>query len=426
VNRHRLRTQVVSRTLWAACWLAAVPLAEPEAVRASPPFEFGACIHLAMNRSNADTVTVALRQGGFVSFRDDVFWGVIEPQRGVLSFPATFEQLDRTVKSVRAAGGRPLLILDYGNQFYDHGGLVRSPEAMDAFQAYVRFVVSHFGRAVDQYEVWNEWNTGFGSNPKVSAGDPEAYVRLLQRTYQTVKSLNPHALVIGGAVAGSDLSWSKAFFAAGGLQYLDAFSVHSYTLFHLHSNPEVAIRILDLLHTAIRQVAPEREIPVLITEMGWPTNAGHFGVSEDQAAAYLIRFLSLVKARPWIGGVWWYDLIDDGSSDSDAEQRFGLLTTASRPKPSFSAAARMAPLLRDSDGVQSFLLPTGGYAVTGRTPAKEWLIAWKLEPAVRDWPEGIAAATATAGDFNWTEAALPEDGTPVFWVKAHGHWNRQP
>jgi polysaccharide biosynthesis protein PslG len=414
------KTLLGAALLWCAFELAHVSEAD------AAPFQFGACVHLALGRSNATAVVSALRQAGFDSFRDDVFWGPMETQRGVLQFPQSFGELDRAVSAMRQAGGRPVLILDYGNKFYDNGGLVVTDEALDAFERYVRYVVRHFGNRVDQYEVWNEWNTGFGSNPKQSTGDPVAYYRLLKRVYQAVKSENPHAAVIGGAVAGTDLRWSKALFQAGGLNYLDAFSVHSYTLFHLHSNPEVAIRILDLLRQAMRDSSPQREIPVFVTEMGWPTNIGNLGVSEDQAAGYLVRFLALVSARPWIAGVWWYDLIDDGQSDSDAEQRFGLLHTGLTPKPAYGAASRMAPLLKSSKDVHSYRLSAGGYAVTGKSDALEWLIAWKLEPAVQGWAEGIAEASDAGKQFDWTATDLPDNGSPVFWHKAQGKWAMNP
>ncbi len=35
----------------------------------------------------------------------------------------------------------------------------------------------------------------------------------------------------------------------------------------------------------------------------------------------------LAKARPWIAGVWWYDLFDDGDDAANKEHRFGLITS---------------------------------------------------------------------------------------------------
>jgi hypothetical protein len=384
--------------------------------------EFGACVHLALNRSDAASVTAALQQGGFESFRDDVFWSAIEQKPATLNFPTNFEQLDRAVTAMHESGGRPLLILDYGNRFYDNGGLVVSPQATEAFERYVRFVVRHFGSRVEQYEVWNEWSGGFGSVPKVPTGDAVSYARLLERTYRTIKAENPRAIVIGGAVAGTDGAWSEAFFKAGGLRYLDAFSVHSYTLFHLHSNPEVAIQFLDYIHQSMQAAEPSRSIPILVTEMGWPTSSGSHGVSETQAGNNLVRFLALIMARPWVRGVWWYDLIDDGDSNADAEQRFGLLHTQLAPKPAFLLAQAMATLLTHRADVHSYRVDDGGYAVTGRNRNDHWLIAWKLEPELRNWSEGIAQATDEGNEFDWTSAALPDDGSPAFWKKVDDKW----
>lgn len=406
---------------WLARSLGMAALAMVTAAQAQE-IEFGACVHLALNRSNAAAVTAALQKGGFDSFRDDVFWSAIENQPATLNFPTNFEQLDRAVATMHASGGRPLLILDYGNKFYDNGGLVISPQATEAFERYVRFVVRHFGRRVEQYEVWNEWSGGFGSVPRVQSGDATAYARLLESTYRTIKAENPHATVVGGAVAGTDGAWSQAFFKAGGLRHLDAFSVHSYTLFHLHSNPEVAIKFLDFIHQAMQAAEPTRDIPVLVTEMGWPTSRGGHGVSEAQASNNLVRFLALVMARPWIRGVWWYDLIDDGDSDADAEQRFGLLHPQLAPKPAFLAAQTMAPLLRHRADVHSYRVSGGGYAVTGQDRDNPWLIAWKLEPELRNWSEGIAEATDAGNPFDWTAAALPEDGSAVFWKRVGDKW----
>jgi polysaccharide biosynthesis protein PslG len=385
----------------------------------------GACVHLSLGRGNPDDVIAKLRGAHFTALRDDVYWTGIEKEQGVLKFPDSFQGLEKAVKEVHDSGGRPLLILDFGNPFYDNGGMITSAAGLEAFQRYARFVVKHFGDSVDQYEVWNEWNSGFGSKPKQSHGDPVAYMHLLKATYEAVKAENPKALVVGGVTAGIDLPWTKAFIEAGGLQYLDVFSVHSYTLFKEHPNPENAIGGIDAVRTLISASA-KRNIPIYVSEMGWPTNTGTHGVKEDMAAAYIIRFLALVKARPWVGGVWIYDLIDDGSSDTAMEQRFGLLRTNSTPKPGYAAVTRMAILLNGSSNVQAYRLAVGGYAVTGTTNGQQWLVAWKIEPEARTWASGQPPAIEGNHSFDWTEAQLPEDGLPVFWNKSGLNWARDP
>ncbi len=50
----------------------------------------------------------------------------------------------------------------------------------------------------------------------------------------------------------------------------------------------------------------------------------------------------LAKARPWIAGVWWYDLFDDGDVAANAEHRFGLIDRAGVKRPAFEALGRRA------------------------------------------------------------------------------------
>jgi beta-glucosidase/6-phospho-beta-glucosidase/beta-galactosidase len=236
---------------------------------------------------------------------------------------------------------RPLLILDYGNPLYDGGGQFSSPEAIAAWTRYVRFVVKHFKGRVDQFEVWNEWNIGAGGTSAQRAaryGSPEDYAKVLQAAYSAVKAENASATVIGGAFAGYDYKWIEAFARAGGFSALDGFSAHPYVFAEgKKGTADSAIRHLDELKALIDRLAPGRKVRVYVTEAGWPVYDGTNGVTEQQAADYLRQFLLLAKARPWIAGVWWYDLFDDGDVAANAEHRFGLIDRAGVKRPAFQA-----------------------------------------------------------------------------------------
>ena len=388
-------------------------------------FQFSVCVHLALGRSQAQGVDNAVAAAGLDAFRDDVYWDSIEHPAGRLVFPQRFERIVEAARLARARGARPLIVLSYGSRHYDNGGLVVSDAGRDAFERYARFVVRRFGDLVDQYEVWNEWNSGFGSNPRQSKGDATQYAQLLARTARAIKQENPAAQVIGGAVAGLDYTWIKSFIDAGGLDHLDAFSVHSYTLFQLRDNPESALRGLESVNTLLKRARPARVIPVLITEMGWPTNTGRYGVSEATAASYLARFMLMARSRPWIGGVWWYDLFDDGDAADQMEHRFGLLRRDGRPKPAYAAAQRIAPLVRPPGPVAAYRMAGGVYVVHGQQPGTEWVAAWRVDAAVLQWawgswdvPEAPAALQQLAGS-----AVL--SGEPTFWRKESTGWIRE-
>ena len=310
-------------------------------------FQLGVGIHVGQNKNDLATTDAALIQGGFTSFRDEVFWHRLETKPGVLEFPASLADLDQLVTRSAQRGAHPVLILNYGNRFYDGGGQLSSDAGIAAYARYVRFVVKHFKGRVDQFEVWNEWNIGGGGTPAQRAaryGSPEDYARVLRAAYVAIKGENPLALVIGGAFAGYDYKWIEAFARAGGFASLDAFSTHPYVFAAGKSGtPEAAIRHLDELKALIDRLAPERNVRVYVTEAGWPVDSGPNGVAEAVAADYLARFMLLAKSRSWIAGVWWYDLFDDGDDASNKEHRFGLISRAGVKRPAFHALEEVAP-----------------------------------------------------------------------------------
>jgi hypothetical protein len=392
--------------------------------RGAGAFQFGVCTHLALGRGNAGQVLSLMADGGFGSFRDDAFWGAIESQPGKLRFPVKFDELRTAMTGATARGQSPLVVLAYGNRFYDGGGLVVSRAAIDAYAKYAGFMARELKGQVRQFEIWNEWNSGFGSKPKVNRGDAQAYVRMLEPAAAAIHAANPDAEVIGGVTAGVDLKWFRALIAAGGLAHLDAISAHSYTLFRREINPEGAIVSLDKLHALLKEADPQREIPVYVTEIGWPTNKGKHGVEDREAAMYLARFMLLARTRPWIRGVWWYDLIDDGNSDTEAEQRFGLVRRSLAPKPALRMAKSVAALLKSTEPHRAYQFPDGGYLVTGADSAGRWAVGWKMTEQFLSWEDGSTHEPDVPAEYAALAARLPADGYPLLFRRVNGVWQR--
>jgi hypothetical protein len=330
------------RTTLAAVLCIAASSMQP--ADAASPFQLGVGIHVGQNKNALDATDAALTEGGFTSFRDEVFWHRLETKEGVLAFPTSLRDLDDLVTRSVKRGVRPLLILNYGNRFYDGGGLLTSDAGIAAYSRYVRFVVKHFKGRVDQFEVWNEWNIGGGGTPAQRSnryGDPKDYARVVRAAASAVRAEDPGAQVIGGSFAGYDYSWIEAFGRAGGFSSIDGFSAHPYVFAEGSGGgtPESAIRHLDELKSLVDRLAPGRNLPIYVTEAGWPIHEGRHGVSRQTSAEYLRRFMLLAKSRTWIAGVWWYDLFDDGDDDSNKEHRFGLISRGGVKRPAFQAVA---------------------------------------------------------------------------------------
>jgi polysaccharide biosynthesis protein PslG len=386
-------------------------------------FQFGVCIHLALDRSNAATVLKLVDTAGFNTVRDDFYWSSVEPARGRLQIPAKFAQLVQAFDGVKQRGGTPLLILSFGNDAYDGGGLVTTEAGIAAFARYAAFMATTFKGRVEQFEVWSEWNTGFGSKPRVNRGEAADYVRLLAATSKAIRDANPNARVVGGVTAGIDFTWINQLIAAGGLAHLDALSVHSYTLFRFRINPEGAVNGLDKLRAILERAQPGRNLPIFVTEMGFPTSTGKMGVPEVDAAKYLARFVMLARTRPWIEGVWWYDLIDDGDNPTLSEHRFGLVAQDQRVKPAFHAASDVSRLVLASKDFQAYRFADNGYAVTGTDAMSRWAVVWVLESSFLSWMDGRTEEPAAPADVAALGSSVSPLGFPKLFRFVDGEWS---
>ncbi|MGH8140979.1 MAG: cellulase family glycosylhydrolase [Steroidobacteraceae bacterium] len=377
--------------------------------------QFGIGIHAGQNQSQIEQTLSA----GPFSYRTDVEWRWIEATQGVLTYPASLSSwLDPITQKIVPSGAQPLVVLDYGSQFYDGGGNPTDATGIAAFARYAGFVAAHYKGTISQFEVWNEWNTtSSASNPAV--GTASAYVNLLKATYQAIKAANPNAVVIAGAVTNLDTNWINQFIQAGGLAYADAFSLHPYvhsrarrpaspTLSRLglparlglpqlwtnlsmlvpgvqaqaapaavRGTPEDAMAWVDQINTVL-SAAAGKTVPIYITEIGWATNEGQYGFAPATAAAYLQRFMLMAHTRAYIAGVWWYDVIDDGPDATNYLDRFGLLQQSGARKPAYTALMQIKDLLlapaiaTQSTGANGAITVSGTLA-NGNKYSASWL-----------------------------------------------------
>ena len=287
---------------------------------------------------------------GAAMVRDDASWATIEKTPGQYSFTA----FDRYMQVLQQNNVDPLLILDYNNRFYDNNQTPYDTSGLTAFANYARAVVAHYGPQLKAVEVYNEYNGLLSTGP--CARKPSCYAQMLQLTYQAIKSVRPDVTVVGGALFSADLSWFSQLFQDGALHSMDAVSDHPYTAFTITS-PELAqIRQqMAKLEALIRQFNGGQSKPMWITELGWPTSFLH--VNERVQADYLVRSAVLTLAAG-VQKFFWYDLLNDGTDFSKAEQNFGLLyrpdaTGRYTPKPSYMAYAVLARQLSNQHFIGS-------------------------------------------------------------------------
>jgi polysaccharide biosynthesis protein PslG len=318
--------------------LSGVLLGVIEEASASANMVVGVGIHRLVDFHFQSKTLPLVRQAGMTSIRADLGWSRIERVKGVYQFD---KEVDQVVEFANQQGIKPLLILDYGNPLYDGGKKPISKDALQGYVNYVQAVIRHFGTQVRYYEIWNEWENGLGNT---EPGRVDDYAALVKATYPAIKRINPETIVLVGGVSGEGLTngWYERLAELGALRTADGLSVHPYVYQQpAVCAPERALGLVDALVSTLGSRYGIR-LPIYITEIGWPTNQGKFGVSESVQAQMLERTLSLAASRPYVRGVWWYDLVDDGDTPSDKEAHFGLLRYMNlEAKPSWSSMNKM-------------------------------------------------------------------------------------
>ena len=351
-------------------------------------FEVGVCTHAYRHGYEKEALQKALGDLGVSSFRDAISWEFVEKQKGEYAIPANYELTDSMLLGARSRGLNPLLILDYGNPIYESDGLVLTDEARAGFANYAAWMVRRYKGSVRYYEIWNEWYLGAGSksNPR-TIPSVSAYVALLKVVYPIIKRIDPGAVVLAGGTGDHRTDWYQEFARLGGLEYVDGVSVHPYVsgVGGGRNTPEASLAWVDEVHSALMSTEGKAK-DIYVSEVGWP--AHDKGYSDEVVAAYLARYELLARTKTYIGGVWWYDLYDDGPDPANREYRFGLLTEDGREKPAFKAMQSSNRMLQ---GV-----------------TKAWLD--KEGPVIEVAAQGPGGKRRV---FSWTPSAIPGRKTPL-------------
>jgi hypothetical protein len=316
-----------------------VALVGSTGVRAEEPaFYFGAAVHVGhgnggyQGASEPAKVKDLLNGAGLNSFRDEFWWGNdLEYRKGVFRHPRNSRDgsLHRLIENKGSYS--PLIILDGLNNKHYGGGLIPlTPEAIEGFARYAEYIASLYRNSVPLFEIWNEWDGALSGH-----GSAEDYARLVKAVAPRVRRAAPNAKILA-STAGIEFSWSKAFAAAGGLDEVDGFAIHPYFgPCDFNSSPHRSVEWLldDRQKEMYDATSPQyrnshTEIPFYITEVGFTTATNC--ATEAEAANWAVKFALLARTRPYIKGIWWYELVDEGDTLTNYEHNFGLYKSFSK------------------------------------------------------------------------------------------------
>ena len=189
---------------------------------------FGVCEHYLRNHSIAHVrndhkglMALAARDGiGWV--RTDFEWAQLEPAQGSWNFSGT----DAIMDNADARGVKVLPILCYGSAYGGHnsdGNRHVSDDELDGWCIYVSNVVARYKGRLSAVEVWNEEDLSWFWSSTAAQ-----YAKLLQRTYATVKAVDPSVLVVLGGLTSDSSSYLSSLYSAGIKNNCDVIAFHPY------------------------------------------------------------------------------------------------------------------------------------------------------------------------------------------------------
>lgn len=308
----------------------------PAVNAADPDMPIGVCVHLQkLNKVEIDRQLDAVAQAHFKFIRWDIAWKFVEEEKGKFKIDPNWDYI---IDKAKSRGIESIIILDYGNKYYDNGGKPVSYEAVNAFVAYASFLVNHFKGRVTYYEIWNEWNGDVGGAPW---GKTKDYVALERATYTAIKKIDSNNIVIAGSFINylRDNDSLQQFVDSDISDFCDLIALHPYVVYRGKelNNPDGFEKLLRSAVSKVRTNPKLKNKPLIITEIGWNTAIDHpSGVSEDNQREFLLKAIQISRKMN-ISKVIVYHLKDNNGKPNEPEGNFGLLRRDWSQKPIYRA-----------------------------------------------------------------------------------------
>lgn len=334
-------------------------------------FDIGIHAHAQRYSQNALQITSNLEKYGFNSIRSDITWEWVEKKPGSFSLSNAAKKNQNLIDTMDKNNHSAMVVLAYGNGNYTPSGYPENEKQIKAFTDYVKYIVTLNKGKVKYYEVWNEWVYKTGIKDRgVNVPSTDIYLKLVKQTYETIKAIDPSAIVVSGTINPTntrDVMWFDELIKKGILKYLDGVSLHPYSFMHGNKklrNPTDNFNDVIEYQNHIAQRNNGINVPIYITEMGVPTYDGEGGVTRLDAAIFAFKYTLLAMSNKNIKGIWWYDYSDDGVIRKNKENNFGFFDHYYHPKSSAVAMYELMKLTQGKDISASII--NGNVSVTVR------------------------------------------------------------
>jgi len=311
--------------------------------------------------ADIDRTVGMMADAGVAWVRANVGWNAGEPDAKGVPNENWLVQVDYAITRVRAAGIQVLMPISDGVPYWASADPAKYTDASGAHwnkywrptnvADYADFVGAMVRRyqamGVHTYEVWNEPNTSrfWPSGPSAAE-----YATLLAAAYPAIKAADPTATVVLGGLSKGDYDYLGQLYAVGAGTSFDAVAVHPYTgtvdptwCWNEAGTTKLAkdsfCSIEEVRNTMVANGDSAKGI--WLTEFGWSTTTGAYGVSEATQAQFLTAALDKVRSSyPYVQTAFWYNLRNNywlNNEPTDFEANMGLLRVDFTAKPAYNA-----------------------------------------------------------------------------------------
>ncbi len=311
--------------------------------------------------------------GGVTDVRQEFRWSDIEPAKGSRDWRAA----DRIVAAARRHNVQVLAVL------WTTPAWARGPSGSTAFPAietappadpsdFAAFAGAFASRyatpncdalrtgcAILAYQIWDE--------PNLSAAwgnaliNPSEYLRLLKAARVAIRSADPQAILVLGALAPTaeqsqvnlaPQAYLRRLYELGGHDAFDVVAAKPYGFDFPPADRRVEPGVLNFSHALFlrreMELHNEQNKSIWITQFGWNALPGDWagarsvwsGVTGEQQVDYTREAVARAAAEwPWLGGMYLENLQPRSSAQSAGDPRWGfaLLNPAGAPRPLWTA-----------------------------------------------------------------------------------------
>ncbi|MBN1287052.1 MAG: LysM peptidoglycan-binding domain-containing protein [Anaerolineae bacterium] len=328
-------------------------------------FDYGIQVHLPGTDMNA--VAAQAKDLGAHWVKQQIEWKWYEGSRGSIDFTV----LDQMVAALEAQGLKILFSVvkapDWARSTDQENG---PPVDFNDYARFVGALAQRYKDRVHAYEIWNEQNLRREWNGLPLSAS--SYVQLLKVAYTAIKTADPKAIIVSGALAPTginngvdaidDRTYLQQMYAAGLANYMDALGAHP----NGWANPPNSVccdNIDGLTHDDHRSfffrhtLQDYRQIMlnngdantfIWATEFGWGTNAD-LGLAPvpgyefvqftdlNEQATYIVEGFALGKQFNYVGPMFLWNLNFCRVAPEGEQCYWGLVNPNGDPRPAYNA-----------------------------------------------------------------------------------------